>query len=407
VETVSFDNLAIVAAVAFCSPLLLGLMPALRVPSVLVEILAGVLLGPSVLGWVEADTAVSVLALIGVGFLLLLAGLEIDFNALRGPVLRVAVQGFVVSFGLALAVGYTLGALGAVRSPFLIAVILSATSLAVLLPLLKDGGLIDSQFGQLVIAGASIADVATVVLLSLFFSTQPASLGSHLVLFGLFFGLCAIAAGMIIAGGRIGRVSAVLLRLQDTTAQIRVRGAFLLLLVFSIVAQRFGLEAILGTFVVGAMLKLADRDDEMTHSHFHAKLEEAGFGFFIPVFFVASGIRLDAHALVANPATLAKVPVFLAALYLVRGVPALLYRKVVSMRLTLAAAVLQATTLSFVLIASQIGEELGLITPATTAALTAAALLSVLINPIIALTLLERAEEEPRPLVAGEALAGR
>jgi Kef-type K+ transport system membrane component KefB len=407
VETVSFDNLAIVAAVAFCSPLLLGLMPALRVPSVLVEILAGVLLGPSVLGWVEADTAVSVLALIGVGFLLLLAGLEIDFNALRGPVLRVAVQGFVVSFGLALAVGYTLGALGAVRSPFLIAVILSATSLAVLLPLLKDGGLIDSQFGQLVIAGASIADVATVVLLSLFFSTQPASLGSHLVLFGLFFGLCAIAAGMIIAGGRIGRVSAVLLRLQDTTAQIRVRGAFLLLLVFSIVAQRFGLEAILGTFVVGAMLKLSDRDDEMTHSHFHAKLEEAGFGFFIPVFFVASGIRLDAHALVANPATLAKVPVFLAALYLVRGVPALLYRKVVSMRLTLAAAVLQATTLSFVLIASQIGEELGLITPATTAALTAAALLSVLINPIIALTLLERAEEEPRPLVAGEALAGR
>src|SRR3954468_2729356 len=117
-DTVSFDNLAIVAAVAFLSPLLLGLAPALRVPSVLVEILAGVLLGPSVLGWVEADTAVSVLALIGVGFLLLLAGLEIDFNALRGPVLRVATQGFVVSFGLALAVGYTLGALGAVRSPF-------------------------------------------------------------------------------------------------------------------------------------------------------------------------------------------------------------------------------------------------------------------------------------------------
>ena len=85
----------------------------------------------------------------------------------------------------------------------------------------------------------------------------------------------------------------------------------------------------------------------------------------------------------------------------------MLYRRVVSMRLTLAAAVLQATTLSFVLIASQIGEELGLITPAATAALTAAALLSVLINPIIALTLLERAEEEPRPLVAGEALAGR
>jgi Kef-type K+ transport system membrane component KefB len=407
VDTVSFDNLAIVAAVAFLSPLVLGLAPRLRVPSVLVEILAGVVLGPSVLGWAEADTAVSVLALIGVGYLLLLAGLEIDFDALRGPVLRVAAQGFVVSFGLALAVGYGLWALGAVRSPFLIAVILSATSLAVLLPLLKDGGLIESRFGQVVIAGASIADVATVVLLSLFFSTQPTSLSSHLVLFGLFFGLCALAAGVIVAGGRIAPVSGVLVRLQDTTAQIRVRGAFLLLLGFSVVAQRFGLEAILGTFIVGAMLKLADRDQDMTHSHFHAKLEEAGFGFFIPVFFVASGIRLDAHALVAHPSSLAKVPVFLAALYLVRGVPALLYRRVISGRQTLAAAVLQATTLSFVLIASQIGEQLGLITPDTTAALTAAALLSVLINPILAVTLLEGGQSEPQQAVGGEALARR
>ena len=405
-ETVSFDNLAIVAAVAFLSPLLLGLAPRLRVPSVLVEILAGVVLGPAVLGWAEADTAVSVLALIGVGYLLLLAGLEIDFDALRGAVLRVALQGFAVSFAIALAVGYTLGALGAVHSPFLIAVILSATSLAVLLPLLKDGGLIESRFGQVVIAGASIADVATVVLLSLFFSAQPTSLGSHLVLFGLFFGLCALAAGVIILGGRITPISMVLVRLQDTTAQIRVRGAFLLLLVFSIVAQRFGLEAILGTFIVGAILKLADRDHDMTHSHFHAKLEEAGFGFFIPVFFVASGIRLDANALVTHPSALAKVPVFLAALYLVRGVPALLYRRVISMRLTLAAAVLQATTLSFVLIASQIGEQLDLITPATTAALTAAALLSVLINPIVAVTLLDRAPAEPRPAMAGEPVAG-
>lgn len=405
-DTVSFDNLAIVATVAFLSPLLLGLLPQLRVPSVLVEILAGVVLGPAVLGWVEADTAVSVLALIGVGYLLLLAGLEIDFDALRGAVLRVALQSFVVSFGLALAVGYGLGALGVVHSPFLIAVILSATSLAVLLPLLKDGGLIDSRFGQVVIAGASIADVATVVLLSLFFSAQPTSLSSHLVLFGLFFGLCAIAAGVIILGGRVRRVSAVLVRLQDTTAQIRVRGAFLLLLVFSIVAQRFGLEAILGTFIVGAILKLADRDQAMTHGHFHAKLEEAGFGFFIPVFFVASGIRLDASALVAHPSSVIKVPVFLVALYVVRGVPALLYRRVISMRLTLAAAMLQATTLSFVLIASQIGEQLGLITPATTAALTAAALLSVLINPIVAVTLLVRSPAEPRPMAAGEAVAG-
>src|SRR5438477_2834612 len=131
-EAVSLDNLAIVAAVAFAAPLLLGLAPWLRVPSVLVEILAGVVLGPSVLGWVQSDTAVDVLSLIGVGYLLLLAGIEIDFDQLRGRLLRIALLGFAVSFGLALAVAYGLWAAGAVGSPFLIAVVLSATSLAVL-----------------------------------------------------------------------------------------------------------------------------------------------------------------------------------------------------------------------------------------------------------------------------------
>ena len=295
-EAVSLDNLAIVAAVAFAAPLVLGFAPWLRAPSVLVEILAGVVLGPSVLGWAEADTAVQVLSLIGVGFLLLLAGLEIDFDQLRGQLLRVALLGFVVSFALALAVSYGLWAAGAVRSPFLIAVILSATSLAVLLPLLKDAGLIESRFGQIVIAGASVADLATVILLSIFFSGHSTSVESRFVLFGGFAVLCLLVAVMIVAGGRFGRLSGVLLSLQDTTAQIRVRGAFLLLLCFSIIAQRFGLEAILGTFLAGAILKLSDRDHEMTHSHFHAKLAEAGFGFFIPVFFVSSGLRLDARA---------------------------------------------------------------------------------------------------------------
>jgi len=397
VEAVSLTNLAIVAAVSFLAPLLLGMAPGLRAPSVLIEILAGVILGPSVLGWVEADTAVDVLALIGVGFLLLLAGLEIDFNQLRGRTLSVALLGFAASFALALTTAYGLSAAGVVSAPFLVAVILSATSLAVVLPLLKDSGLIESRFGQIVIAGASVADVATVLLLSLFFSGQSTSLEDRLVLFGGFAVLCGLAALAILGGGRIGRVSSTLLRLQDTTAQIRVRGTFLLLLVFSIAAQRFGLEAILGTFLAGAILKLSDRDGMMTHSHFHAKLEEAGFGFFIPVFFVASGIRFDAQALFADGSTLAKVPVFLAALYVVRGLPALLYRPLIGRRLTLAAGLLQATTLSFVLIAAQIGQDLGLLSAATSAALTAAALLSVLINPIIALTLLR---EPAQPVAA-------
>ncbi len=387
-DAVSFDNLAAVAAVAFVAPLLLGLAPALRLPSVLVEITAGIILGPSVLGWVEADAAVNVLALIGVGFLLLLAGLEIDVDRLRGAVLRLALVGFAISFAIAVAVAYGLDAAGIVGAPFLVAVILSATSLAVVLPLLKDAGLAGSAFGQMVIAAASIADVATVILLSLFFSEQTAGVGVRLALFAVFGALCVAGGFVIAAGGHVPSVSGTLLRLQDTTAQIRVRGAFLLLMVFSIIAQRFGLEAILGTFLAGMMLKLADRDGAMTHSHFHEKLTEAGFGFFIPVFFVASGLRLDANALFSNSSTLLHVPVLVLALYLIRGLPAFLYTGLLGARRAVAAGLLQSTTLSFVLIASQIGQELGLLSASDVAALTAAALVSVLVNPVAALAVL-------------------
>jgi Kef-type K+ transport system membrane component KefB len=399
-DAVSFDNLAAVAAVAFVAPLLLGLAPALRVPSVLLEIGAGVALGPSVLGWVEADAAVNVLSLIGVGFLLLLAGLEIEVDRLRGAVLRLALTGFAVSFGIAVVVGYGLDAVGVVGAPFLVAVILSATSLAVVLPLLKDTGLAGSPFGQMVIAAASIADVATVIMLSLFFSEETAGVGVRLALFALF-GLVCVGAGIAIAvGARVPSLSAALLRLQDTTAQIRVRGAFVLLMVFSILAQRFGLEAILGTFLAGMLLKLADRDDAMTHSHFHEKLTEAGFGFFIPVFFVASGLRLDAGALVSDSSTLLHVPVLVVSLYVIRGLPALLYRGLLGGRRALAAGLLQSTTLSFVLIASQIGQELGLLGPSDVAALTAAALVSVLVNPVVALAVLGVSGDEPSDALA-------
>jgi Kef-type K+ transport system membrane component KefB len=397
-QALTLDNLAVVAAIAFASPLLLGLAPRLRVPSVLVEIAAGVALGPSWLGWVKADAPVQVMALIGVGFLLLLAGLEIDFDRLRGRTLTAALLGFAISFAIALAVAYALHAAGIGGSPLLIAVILSATSLAVVLPLLKDAGLLATPFGQIVIAGSSIADLATVVMLSVLFSADSGGLGARLGLSGAFLVLCLVAAAAVRGGGSLHRVSAVLVRLQDTTAQIRVRGAFVLLLAFSVFAQRFGLEAILGTFVAGAILNLADRDRAMTHGHFRAKLEEAGFGFFIPVFFVSSGIRLDAHALVGT-STLLHVPVFLAALYLIRGVPAILYRPLVGARHAAAAGLLQATTLSFVLIASQIGQELGVLSAATVAALTAAALVSVLVNPVAALVVLNRdGATRPEPL---------
>jgi Kef-type K+ transport system membrane component KefB len=191
----------------------------------------------------------------------------------------------------------------------------------------------------------------------------------------------------------------VLVRLQDTTAQIRVRGAFLLLVGFVALAESLGLEVILGAFLAGAVLSLVDRDRAMTHPDFRQKLEAVGFGVFIPVFFVASGIGFDLDALFADASTVALVPLFLLALILVRGLPALLYRATLNTRETAVAALLQATSLPFIVAASAIGIELGLLDDATGAALIATGLISVLVFPLLALILLRREEPAAAPAV--------
>ncbi|HEY2371427.1 MAG TPA: cation:proton antiporter [Gaiellaceae bacterium] len=385
---ISFTSVAVVAAIALIAPLGVA-FSGLRLPAIVVEILLGIAVGPQGLGWASNDEPVAVMSLFGLAFLLLLAGLEIDFTRLRGRLLRLTAAGYVLSFGLAVVVGFLLKAGGLVRSPLLIAITLSATGLGVILPILKDAGTTRTSFGQVVVAGASIAEVGPIVLLSLFFSGESSSLGAKVVLL-VGFVVFVLAVGLAILGlERSMRVSETLLRLQDTTAEIRVRGAFLLLAVFVVLASRFGLEAILGAFLAGATLKLVDRDEAMTHAFFHGKLEAIGFGVFVPFFFVSTGIKLDVASLFNSGSAVAKVPLFLVALLVVRGIPAFLYRPFAERSSQLVASgLLQATSLSIPVVAGQIGVDLGLIRPTNYVALVAAGLLSVIIFPLVALTLL-------------------
>lgn len=384
---IALSNLLIVTVVAFAAPFLLGLLPAVRLPAVVVEIVAGIVIGPSVLGWVEIDEPLAVISLIGLAFLLFLAGLEIEFDHLRGRVLRLALGGWVVSFAIAVAVCLALSGAGVVDTPLFVAIVLAATSLGIIVPVLKDSGTASSPFGQLVIAAGTIADFGGIILLSLFFTGEGGPTSTAILLGGLL----AIGAAVFVAVRRAehsGRVMATLSRLQDTTAQIRVRGAMILLIGFVVLAESFGLEAILGAFAAGAVLTLVDADEQMTHPQFRAKLEAIGFGFFIPVFFVGSGVLFDLDALLGDPGNLVLVPVFLAALLAIRGLPALLYRRDAAPREVPAAALLQSTSLPFIVAATAIGQELGLVDGAQSAAMIAAGLLSVLLFPVAALGLL-------------------
>src|SRR5262249_19162775 len=250
---------------------------------------------------------VAILALVGLAFLLFLAGLEFDVERLRGRVLKLTAIAFGVSFAGALILGLGLRASGFVKSPLFVAIVLVATSLGVVFPVLTDSGNLTSTFGQLVIAGSSIAEFGSIVLLSLFFSGKGStSTSGTLVLLGVF-GVAVALVGLAISGfERSMRLGRVLQLLQDTTAQIRVRAAFVLLIGFTALADSVGFETILGAFAAGALLSLIDRDQAMTHPLFRVKLDAVGFGLFVPIFFVTSGVTFDTNALFASASTVAR-----------------------------------------------------------------------------------------------------
>jgi Kef-type K+ transport system membrane component KefB len=396
----SLTSAAVISAVALLVPLAVR-ASRLPVPEIVGQIVAGILIGPEVLGWASDDEPVQVLSVIGLGFLLLLAGLEIDFDHLRGPILTRALFGFAFSFSLAIAVGFALSSAGFVRSPLLIAITLSATSLGIVLPILKDARQADTALGQVIVAGSSVAEVAPIISLSVLFSARASGVVSPLALLIAFLVFVAAVGAVIVGVERTGRLNRALLALQDTTAEIRVRGAVTLLLLFATLATRFGLEAILGAFLAGATLNILDRDQDATHPLLQVKLRAIGFGVFIPFFFVSTGMSLDVRALIEHPSTLARVPVFLVALLIVRSIPAVLYRPFAKRRRELVAAgLMQATSLSLPVVAGAIGVSLGLMTRANYAALVAAGLLSVLIFPLVALTFLFRSSVREEPSTA-------
>jgi Kef-type K+ transport system membrane component KefB len=293
-------------------------------------------------------------------------------------------------------VGLVLNAAGTVKSPLFLAIVLCATSLGVLVPVLKDAGEIESKFGQIVVAAGSIADFGAVILLSLFFSREAKSTTSQILLLGGLI-VVSILVGLTIRGvEHSARIRSVLRMLQDTTAQIRVRGAFVLLIGLVALATNLGLEVILGAFIAGAILTLIDRDEMMTHPELRLKLEAVGFGVFIPIFFVTSGVSYDLNAL-SGASTLARIPLFLLALVAVRGLPAVVYRGALSRSKVLVAGIMQSTSLPFIVAATAIGRAIGVITPANQAALIAAGLVSVLVFPALGLALLKREAGEAAP----------
>jgi Kef-type K+ transport system membrane component KefB len=379
VDKISLFNLLGVAVIAFLVPFTLGFFPRLRIPSIVLELLAGYVFGPAVLGWIRPGPVVTIISTIGVAFLLFLAGMEIDLSALRGAPLKLGSIGFILSFTIAVALAIPLGLANVVLTPLLIAIALAATSVGIIIPVLRDTGQLDSPTGRFTVAGATVAEFATIALLGVFYSGA----GTSSIIEALRLAVLAVLAVLLLTGlsrawkWEPGRV--VTSRLDDTSSQVRVRFAVMILIGSAVVASQFGFESILGTFLAGAVLAIIIRGDKF-EKPFRRKLEAMGFGFFVPAFFITSGMKLDLSS-IDSPSAVGRVALLFVMLLLIRGLPALLYRSHLTRRETLAAALLQATNLSFIVVAVTVGEEIGRIRPVTGSALVLAGVLSAVIFP--------------------------
>ncbi|PRY36072.1 transporter (CPA2 family) [Geodermatophilus tzadiensis] len=398
-DVVSIDTLAAVAAVSLLAAVVVGLFPRLLVPQVVLLLAGGMVLGPHVLD-VGAAADVRVLADVGLGFVFLLAGYELDPRLFREDAGRRAVLAWSVSLGLALGVVGVLAATGVVRAFLPVALGLTTTALGTLLPVLREKGLLGGRLGRYLLATGGVGELFPVLAIAVFLGSQGrlaalASLGAVAVL--------AVVLGLLRRGVRDGgRLAAVVRAGQDETAQITLRATVLLLVALIALTDQFHLDAVLGAFLAGVVLR---QWVGTAAPQLEAKLDAVGYGFFVPVFFVSSGMALDLASIAHAPLRLL---LFFVLMLAVRGGPALLvYRRVLPARQRVQTALVSATALPVLVALAEIGVRSRTMLPENAAALVGAGVLTVLLFPALVVALDRRpAVAAPVPAAGGPATGG-
>lgn len=411
-ENMSFLPLLIVLFLAFLVPITLNRFKRFRLPIVVGEILAGILIGRSGFGWVEHhDLVLDLLSELGFVFLMFLSGMEIDFSNLGlsgwgqqgsqdqpwNP-LQLGGVSFLLTLVFSGAIGLALTYFNLVRSPAMIALILSTTSLGVVVPVLKEQRLSTGRFGQSLLISALIADFSTMLLITVMVAALSHGLTLDILLIGLLFVaffLMYYFGGMFF--NRIPGVRAVLEELSSATAQIKVRAAFTMMLIFVALAEMLGTEIILGAFLAGAIISLLKRQDDSELIH---QLDAIGYGFFIPIFFIMVGVDFNLSSLLSSPTALLLVPLLLGAAAFVKFIPSLVFKINYSWKQTLGAGALLSSRLSLIIAASAIGLRLGVISEPVNAAIILVAIISVVIAPPLFIKLIPTPElPEDKPII--------
>ena len=383
------NDLVAVALVAALTPLLIALLPGPKIPQVVVFLLGGVLIGPHVLGLAETNN-IQLLSDVGLGFLFLLAGYELDPLLLRQRPGRLAISGWLMSAVISVAVTAGLTAVGYIKDYIPVGLALTTTALGTLLPILRDNGMLGGKLGRQVFAAGAVGELFPILIIAVFLTKRGhfIALASVLIV-----GVLAIVLSLVPWLARSTTVRRIISEGQDATAQITLRWAVVLLFALLAFASRFGLDVVLGAMLAGIVLRIWTRRLNLDTENLERKFDTVGYGIFIPIFFISSGMTIDLTAIIHSPLRLL---VLLALLLIVRGLPSLLiYRHDLRPRQRLEMTFITATSLPLLIALAEIGEEDGVMLPATAAALVGAGVLSVLIFPLIAVGLYKSRVKAP------------
>lgn len=414
-ETITFVPLLIVIFLALLVPIVLSRFKRLRLPIVVGEILAGIIVGRSGLQWVgEHDPVLDLLAEFGFAFLFFLGGLEIDFSnlefgrnvknglidRLKSP-LPLGIIIFVMTLIFSALVALGLVEVTNINNVLILTLILAPSSLGIIFAVLKEQGFNSGRYGQTLLVSAIIADFGTVFLFTVLIAALSQGLTLEILLIGIIFIAFLLLYRFTNFLQRIWPVRRTLEELSSATSQIKIRVAFAILLAFVVLAEVVGAELVLGAFLAGAMLSLLSGPEDSEALH---QLEAVGFGFFIPIFFIMIGVDFNGRVLLESPETLVIVPVLLIAAIAVKLLPSLSFRLMFGWQETIAAGFLLSTRLSLIIAEAAIALDLGLINEVLNAEIILVAMILATVSPLIFLRLApERATEDEPPgfIVAG------
>lgn len=384
-----FLSLVIVVVAAFLTPIIVNRLNINFLPVVVAEILMGIIIGHSFLNLVERDSVLNILSTLGFIFLMFLSGLEIDFKAFKKDSrsrqgknkqeknlpshlnLALTVFGFIMLISIILA--YAFKWLGLVDDVLLMVIIISTISLGVVVPTLKEMNIMRTTIGQFILLVAVLADLVTMLLLTVYGAINGHG-GSTIWLTGI---LIVFTIIFYIIGGLFKRMS-FLQKLMDGTTQIGIRAVFALIILLVALAEGVGAEYILGAFLAGVVVSLLNPDEEMVE-----KLDSFGYGFFIPIFFIMVGVDLNIPSLIKEPSLLLIIPVLILAFIVSKLIPVLFIKRWFDTKTTIASAFLLTSTLSLVIAAAKIAEQLKTISAETSGILILSAVITCVFVPII------------------------